>query len=266
MIESDQVKELAADLWQAEQTGEWTTSLSTRYPDADIHDAYAVGLAVRDLKVAAGRSVRGHKIGLTSKAMRDMTGATEPDYGLIYDDWFIPEGSIIDHSVMNRPMVEVELAFVMKSRLAGPSVNAADVIRATDFVLPALEIVDMRITKPGTNMLIDSISDGAWCGKIVLGGNPIKLNDIDPRRISASLSINGEIVESGSATAVMANPINAIAWLANTLHQFGMAMEPGDVVLSGSFIRAIPFGAGTTIAAQFDTLGEVTLATAPVEG
>lgn len=263
MLTSDQVKELAGDLWKAEQTREWTTSLSTRYPDAGIKDAYAVGLAVRDLKLAAGRSVRGHKIGLTSKAMRDMTGATEPDYGLIYDDWFVPEGSIIDRSTLNRPLVEVELAFVMKTRLSGPSVNAADVIRATDFVLPALEIVDMRIGKPGPNMLVDSISDGAWCGKVVLGGNPRRLTDIDPRRVSASLSINGEIVESGSATAVMANPINAIAWLANTLHQFEMVLEPGDVVLSGSFVKAIPFGAGDTLLAQFDPLGEVIVSTAP---
>lgn len=263
MLTNKQIEELAADLWKAEQTHEWTTSLSTRQPGADINDAYAVGLAVRDLKVAAGRSVRGHKIGLTSKAMRDMTGATEPDYGLIYDDWFVPEGSVIDRSAMNRPLVEVELAFVMKSRLSGPFVNAADVIRATDFVLPALEIVDMRIQKPGPNMLIDSISDGAWCGKVVLGGNPCKLTDIDPRRISASLTINGQIVESGSATAVMSNPVNAVAWLANTLFKFGMVMEAGDVVLSGSFVRAIPFGAGDTLLAQFDTLGEVMLSTAP---
>lgn len=262
MLTQDQVSEVAAALWHAEQTGEWTSSLTTCYPDADIADAYAVGLAVRDLKVAAGRAVRGHKIGLTSKAMRDMTGATEPDYGLIYDDWFVPEGSTIVRAEMNRPLVEVELAFVMKERLAGPSINAADVIRATDFVLPALEIVDMRFQKPGPSMLVDSISDGAMCGKVVLGGNPARLNDIDPRRVSASLSINGEIVESGSAAAVMANPINAVAWLANTLHQFDMAMEPGDVILSGSFVKAIPINAGDTLLAQYDDLGEVALSVA----
>lgn len=262
MLTKAQIDEVAADLWHAEQTGEWTASLTTRYPDADISDAYAVGLGVRDLKVAAGRSVKGHKIGLTSKAMRDMVGATEPDYGLIYDDWFVPEGSTIERSSMNRPLVEVELAFIMKHRLEGPSVNAADVIRATDFVLPALEIVDMRFQKSGASLLVDSIADGAMCGKVVLGGNPVELKGFDPRRVSASLSINGQIVESGSASAVMANPINAVAWLANTLHKFDMAMEPGDVILSGSFVRAIPFDAGDSLCAQYDQLGEVMISIA----
>lgn len=259
MLDEKQVRTLAESLWHAEQTGEWAESVTTLYPDADIQDAYAVGIAVRDLKLAAGRSVRGHKIGLTSKAMRDMTGATEPDYGFMYDDMFVLEGATVRRESFNRPLVEVEIAFVMGSRLSGTNVNAADVIRATDFILPALEIVDNRYRKLGPNMLVDSIADAAMCGKVVLGGNPKRLTDLDVRRVSGSLSINGQIVESGSATAVMANPINAVVWLANTLHQFGTAIEPGDVILSGSFVKAIPFDAGDTLVALFDPLGEVTL-------
>ena len=203
--------------------------------------------------------MKGHKVGLTSKAMRTLTGASEPDYGFMFDNWFVPEGSRVSRSKMNRPLVEVELAFVLKGPLRGPSVNAADVIRATDFVLPALEIVDSRYNGRGKKMLVDSISDAAACGLVVLGGRPMTLTDIDVRRVSASLLINGDTMESGSAQAVMGNPINAVAWLANKLHEFGVSMEPGNVILSGSFIKAIPFEAGDSIVALFDQLGEVTL-------
>lgn len=259
MLNEAEVRWVAADIWRAEQTREWTDPPSSRFADITVEDAYAIGMAVRDLKIAAGRTVRGHKVGLTSKAMRDMTGATEPDYGFIYDDWFVLEGGTVRRDHMNRPLVEVELAFVMKDELRGPSVNVADVIRATDFVLPALEIVDQRYSKRGPNMLVDSIADTAWCGGVVLGANPVRLADLDIRRISASLSINGRIVETGSAVAVMSNPVNAVAWLANTLHGFGISMRPGDVILSGSFIRAVPFDAGDSLLALFDSLGEVTL-------
>jgi 2-keto-4-pentenoate hydratase len=259
MLSNDEIKEAAHALWRAEQTRDWTEPVSNRYPNADVADAYRIGLAVRDLKVSAGRSVKGHKIGLTSKAMRSLTGATEPDYGFIFDNWFELEGSSVERSAMNRPLVEVELAFVMGQELKGPSINAADVIRATDFILPALEIVDGRYKGRGNNMLVDSVSDAATCGFVVLGGNPVKLTDVDVRRLSASLSINGQIMESGSASAVMGNPINAVVWLANKLHEFGVAMQPGDVILSGSFVKAIPFDAGDTILALYDQLGEVTL-------
>jgi 2-keto-4-pentenoate hydratase len=259
MLNDQQIQQAADSLWQAELTREWTEPLSVRFPEADVADAYRVGLAVRDLKLAAGRTVKGHKIGLTSKAMRDMFSATEPDYGFIFDNWFQLEGSSVQRSAMNRPLVEVELAFVMGQELKGPSINAADVIRATDFILPALEIVDGRYKGRGNNMLVDSISDAATCGFVVLGGNPVKLTDVDVRRLSASLSINGQIMESGSASAVMGNPINAVVWLANKLHEFGVAMQPGDVILSGSFVKAIPFEVGDTILALYDQLGEVTL-------
>lgn len=262
MLKDSQVLEAAQALWHAEQTREWTDPLSVRFPGADIADAYRVSLAVRDLKLAAGRSVKGHKIGLTSKPMRDLTGATEPDYGFIFDNWFVAEGATVRRSEMNRPLVEVELAFVMGKALEGPSVNAADVIRATDFVLPALEIIDSRHKGRGANMLVDSISDAATCGFVVLGGNPVRLTDVDLRRVSASLTINGQIMETGTASAVMSNPINAVVWLANKLSEFGVSMQPGDVILSGSFVKAIPFGAGDTLVALYDQLGEIVLSVA----
>jgi 2-oxo-hept-3-ene-1,7-dioate hydratase/2-keto-4-pentenoate hydratase len=258
MLTDEQVGEAAAALYRAEVDNAPITPISETYPDADIDDAYRISTAVTKLKVDAGRIVKGHKIGLTSKAMRELTGATEPDYGTMFDDWFVLEGSTVARHRMNRPLVEVELAFVLREPLAGPGVNAVDVIRATDFVLPCIEIVDTRQKARGPNMLIDSISDAAACGLVVLGGRPARLTDLDIRRVGASLSINGTIEQSGVASAVMGNPINAVAWLANKLHEFGVVPEPGHVILSGSFIKAIPFESGDTVVALFDRLGEVT--------
>lgn len=257
LTESD-IAAAAQALFQAELDNQPIRPISETYPSADIHDAYRISQAVTDLKLAAGRVIKGHKIGLTSKAMRTLTNATEPDYGTLFDDWFVLEGSIVPRSTMNRPLVEVEVAFVLKSVLPAGVVTAADVIRATDFVLPCIEIVDTRQLGRGPNTLIDSIADAAACGLVILGANPAKLDDIDVRNIGASLSINGDIEESGLARAVMGNPINAVVWLVNKLHEYGVAPEPGHTILSGSFIKAIPFKPGDTVEALFNGLGEVT--------
>jgi 2-keto-4-pentenoate hydratase len=258
MLTNDQVAAAAAALFQAEADNEPITPISEQYPDADVEDAYRISTAVTELKLKAGRLVKGHKIGLTSKAMRSLTGATEPDYGTMFDDWFLLEGSTVPRSTMNRPLVEVELAFVLRDGLPGPGVNAADVIRATDFVLPCIEIVDTRQQGRGPKPLVDSIADAAACGRVILGGRPARLTDLDIRRVGATLSINGSVEESGVAGAVMGNPINAVAWLANKLHEYGVTPEAGHVILSGSFIKAIPFQVGDTVVALFDPLGEVT--------
>ncbi|MGZ4764417.1 MAG: 2-keto-4-pentenoate hydratase, partial [Ilumatobacteraceae bacterium] len=214
-LSDSDVATAAQALFQAELDNIPITPISSTYPNADVDDAYRISQAVTDLKVAAGRVIKGHKIGLTSKAMRVLTNATEPDYGTMFDNWFVMEGSVVPRSTMNRPLVEVELAFVLKEPLQGPAITIADVIRATDFVLPSIEIVDTRQAGRGPNTLIDSISDAAACGLVILGANPTKLNDIDVRNVGATLSINGDIEESGMARAVMGNPINAVAWLAN---------------------------------------------------
>jgi 2-keto-4-pentenoate hydratase len=258
MLPDQQIVDAAQALYQAELDGTLTTPISAMYANADVDDAYRIAMAVTALKVAAGRIVKGHKIGLTSKAMRSLSGATEPDYGTLFDDWFVLEGGTVPRSTMNDPLVEVELAFVLGAPLVGPRANAVDVIRATDFVLPCIEIVDTRQQGRGPNRLVDSIADAAACGRVVLGGCPARLTDIDVRRIGASLSINGSIEQSGVASAVMGNPINAVAWLANKLHEFEVEPAAGHVILSGSFIRAVPFGAGDTVVALFDRLGEVT--------
>ena len=258
MLTDEDVAAAATALYQAELDNVPTTPISETYPDADVDDAYRISMAVTERKVKAGRIVKGHKIGLTSKAMRSLTGATEPDYGTLFDNWFVLEGGPVPRSLMNEPLVEIELAFVLAAPLVGPGVNAVDVIRATEFVLPCIEVVDTRQRGRGPNRLVDSIADAAACGRVVLGGCPARLTDVDIRRIGASLSINGSVEQSGVASAVMGNPINAVAWLANKLHEFGVKPQAGHVILSGSFIRAVPFVAGDYVVALFDRLGEVT--------
>jgi 2-keto-4-pentenoate hydratase len=253
----DQHREAAAALVEAELTRVWTTPVTLAYEGADIEDAYAIGQYVTEAKVAAGRVVKGHKVGLTSKAMRSTTGATEPDYGTIFDNWFLDEGTQVSMAMMNRPLVEIELVFVLKDRLGGPSVNPIDVIRATDFILPAVEVVDSRFSERGLPGVVDSIADAASCGFIMVGGNPRQLNQLDIRHVAGALYKNGEIEESGTAAAVMGNPLNSVAWLARKLHEFGVDMEAGHTVLSGSFIRAHPIAVGDSFVADFGPLGQI---------
>lgn len=255
----DQRREAARGLIHAETTREWLEPVTFTYEGADIADAYAIGQMVTDAKVAAGRTIKGHKVGLTSKAMRSTTGATEPDYGTIFDNWFRDEGTQVSMSTLNRPMIEIELVFVLKGDLGGPSVNAMDVLAATDFVLPAIELVDSRFTSRGKPGVVDSISDAASCGFIMVGGNPAQLADIDIRHVGGALYKNGVVEESGTAAAVMGNPINSVAWLARKLDEFGVHMEAGHSILSGSFIRAHPVEAGDTFVADFGSLGQISL-------
>ncbi len=257
MLTSKQLETSAEALYQAELTATPIEPISVTHEDATVEDAYAIAQLVTAKKVAGGRQIKGQKVGLTSKAMRGALRAFEPDYGTLFDNWFVDEGSIIPASRLNRPLVECEMTFVMKETLTGADVNAADVIRATDFVLPSIEIVDNRYNGRGSNGLVDSIADAASCGLVILGGNPVRLTDIDIRHVSASLAKNGEIEVSGMAAAVMGNPINSMAWLARKLHEFGVALEAGQVVLSGSFVAAVPFGAGDTFTADFGALGQI---------
>jgi 2-keto-4-pentenoate hydratase len=253
----EQRRQAADDLVNAELTRNWMDPITVTYAGADVEDAYAIGQMVTDQKVANGRVIKGHKVGLTSKAMRSTTGATEPDYGTLFDNWFLDEGSKVSMSTMNRPLVEVEIVFVLKEDLGGPDVNAIDVIRATDFILPAIEVVDSRFVRSNATGVVDSIADAASCGFVMVAGNPVALTDVDIRHVGGALYINGELEESGMASAVMGNPINSVAWLARKLNEFGVTMQAGHSILSGSFIRARSFGVGDAIVADFGPLGQI---------
>lgn len=254
----------AGALFAAERDRVWIDPLTVTYPGIDIEDAYRISMLVTDRKVQAGRRVVGHKIGLTSAAMRELVGVDEPDYGTLFDDWIVPESSSIAHDRLNLARVEIELAFVLGSPLDMAQPTAADVIRATDFVLPAIEIVDSRFAERGT--VVDSIADAATCGGVVLGSQPRRLTDIDVRDVAGSLEVNGDVVEQGRSSASMGSPINAVAWLAAKLHEFGVVLGPGHIVLSGSFIRAPWISAGDELVARFEGCGSVAVSIGPEGG
>ena len=184
--------------------------------------------------------------------MQEMAGASEPDFSAMTDDMFLPESTPIDSTRLIRPLIEMEIAFVIGSKLEGPGVLPADVVRATDFVLPAIEIVDFRVELGPGFGIVDTIADLAACGAAVLGADPRRLDQIDIRRVRSTLSRNGTIEQEGEASAVLGNPVTAVAWLANKLAEFGIAFSPGDVILTGSFIRAVQVSAGDEIVCEFD--------------
>lgn len=256
---SDQTRrEIAAEIYRCFKERDQIPLLSSRYPDIEMEDAYRIQEHVVESFKSIGHRVKGYKIGLTSKPMQEMAKSTEPDYSAILDHMFHAEAGESPRSDWSQPLVEIELAFVMKERLEGPGINVAEVIRATDFVIPSIEIVDFRVAYgPGMDVR-DTIADLAAVGGVILGGNPVDLRQIDVRDIGGSLIINGEVREEGSSSAVLGNPLNAVAWLANKLSEFGVAFEPGDVILSGSFIRALPVNAGDEVIARFDNgLGDI---------
>lgn len=258
MLEASTRAKIVEDLFGVYRDRRPMGLISKAYPGIEVEDAYRIQEAFVARRVAAGARIKGYKVGLTSKPMQDMAGSSEPDFSAMTDDLFIPEATPTPLARFFDPMVEIEIAFVMKDTLAGPGVMAVDVVRATDFVLPAIEIVDFRIARaPGLN-IIDTVADLAACGAAVLGANPRRLDAIDVRRVKGEILRNGVVEQAGEASAVLGNPVTAVAWLANKLGQLGVSFRPGDVVLTGSFVRAIPVKAGDEILCRFDQgLGDV---------
>lgn len=258
MLDADTRSQILADIIETYRTRTPLPLLTQTYPAIEIEDAYAIQEAFVAQQVAAGRTIKGYKVGLTSKAMQEMSGSTEPDFSAMTDDLFLPEDTPLEYARFFRPMIEIEVAFVMKSTLKGPGILPVDVIRATDFILPSIEIVDFRVG-PGPGMtVVDTVADLAACGAAVLGANPRRLDQVDLRTLQGEMIINGEVAQAGLAAAVLGNPVTSVAWLANKLGEFGVTFEPGHTVLTGSFVRAMPVKAGDEVIARFDQgLGDV---------
>lgn len=230
--------------------------LTDMWPGMDVVDAYEIQLANIRRRVEAGATIRGHKVGLSSRAMQQMMGVDEPDYGHLLHEMFHFEGFEIEAGRYCYPRVEVEVGFVLGDRLQGPDCTVADVLRATEYVVPAIELIDSRI-QDWRIKLPDTIADNASSAGVILGGNPTRLHDVDVRLLGAVLKLNGRIVETGTAGAVLGNPVTAVAWLANKVHGFGVTLEPGHVVLPGSCTRAVDVAPGDVVDVEFDTLGGV---------
>ena len=254
LSESDR-KKAAELLVTAETERKPVVQLSKTWPDITIEDAYAIqGLVVKH-KVAGGAKVIGHKIGLTSKAMQQSSQIDEPDYGHLFDYMMLGDGAKVEHAKYCVPRVELELAFVLGKRLKGPGVGLLDVLRATEYVVPSIEIIDARVQNP--RKIFDTVSDNAAAAGIVTGGRPVGPNEVDLRWVGGIMYRNSEIEETGLAAGVLGHPAMGIAWLANKVGRFDVALEPGHIMLSGSFIRPVWANKGDTLHADFGPLGSV---------
>jgi 2-oxo-hept-3-ene-1,7-dioate hydratase len=248
----------AADiLMAAQKERKQAVQLTTTFPAITIEDSYAISTEVANRKIAAGARLIGHKVGLTSKAMQRSSMIDEPDFGFILDDQMIADGAEVKHSDYCKPRVEVELAFVMGKRLLGPGVGLADVLRATEYVIPAIEIVDARIQDQ--RKIFDTVADNGAAAGIALGGRPVGPLDVDLRWVGGIMYRNSEIEETGLAAGVLGHPALGVAWLANKLGSVGTALEPGHLVLAGSFTRVVFAQKGDTLHADFGSLGGIAI-------
>jgi 2-oxo-hept-3-ene-1,7-dioate hydratase len=252
----------AADLLAAEKTGQQIGLLTKAHPEMGMDDAYAVQNEIYRAKLAAGRSVIGWKIGLTSKAMQYALNIDIPDSGILFDDMAFDHGATVPAGRFIQPRIEAEIAFVLKAPLGGADVTREDVIDATDYVAPSIEILDTRILRADpqtgdTRKVFDTISDNAANAGIVLGPQKHAIDAFDLRWVGAITSRNGDVEETGLGAGVLNDPIESVVWLARRMAQYGQSIEPGHIILSGSFIRPIECPSGTQIHADFGPFGAV---------
>lgn len=252
----------AADLLEAEANCAQIGFLTKQYPEMDMDDAYAVQKAIYRAKLAQGRHVVGWKIGLTSKAMQYALNIDIPDSGILFDDMVFDCGGTVPKGRFIQPRIETEIAFVMNSSLGGADVSRADVIAATDYVAPAIEILDTRIERLDkatgmTRKVFDTISDNAANAGVVLGHERHSIEAFDLRWVGAITTRNDEVEETGLGAGVLGDPIESIVWLARRMAQYGQHIEPGQIILSGSFIRPIECPPQAHIHADFGAFGSV---------
>lgn len=259
----DDITRAAADLFAADHLGQQMGLLSRRHPEMTMDDAYAVQSALVAQKLAAGRRKIGWKIGLTSRAMQDALKIDTPDSGVLLDDMAFDTGSTIPKNRFIQPRIEAEIAFVMKAPIKG-TVTRDDIIAATDYVCPSLEILDTRILRADpdtgqTRTIVDTISDNAANAGVVLGTDR-HTPDADLRWTGAIVTRNGTVEETGLGAGVLNDPVTSVLWLAQRMEQYGQQIEAGDIVLSGSFIRPVECPPGTKIDADFGPFGHVSIA------
>jgi len=248
-------KKCVETLLNAEKEKKQAVQLSVTYPHISIEDSYAISTAVAQHRIKAGARLIGHKVGLTSKAMQASSQINEPDYGHLLDYMMIADGAKVPHANYCVPRVEIELAFILGKPLKGPGIGLTDVLRATEYVVPAMEIVDARIVNP--RKIFDTVADNGAAAGIVVGGRPIGPMEMDLRWAGGIMYRNSEIEETGLAAGVLGHPALGVAWLANKLGQHGVALETGHLVLAGSFTRVVFANKGDTLHGDFGPLGGI---------
>ncbi len=261
-LNPETIEALALELYHARKNRAQVRHFSRRHPEMTVTDGYAVQRAWVRRELADGRRILGRKIGLTSRAMQLSSQIDEPDYAPLMDDMFFAQGGDIPVERFIAPRVEVELAFVLGKPLRGPGVTLVQVLAATEYVVPALEIIDARIEQFDRETKVmrkvtDTISDFAANAGIVMGGRPVKPDAVDLRWVGAMLFKNGVVEETGLAAGVLNHPATGVAWLADKIAPHDEQLNAGDVVLAGSFTRPTPAVRGDTLHADYGPLGTV---------
>jgi len=254
MMEDSLLQQLGEELYEAWKGCRMIEPLTARHPGLTIEAAYRIQQHFLERRLAAGERVVGKKIGVTSKAVMNMLGVYQPDFGYLLDGMVYNEGEAIPAETLIQPKAEGEIAFLLKRDLRGPGVTAADVLSATEAVMACFEIVDSRI-RDWKIKIQDTVADNASCGVFVLGDQLV-----DPRRVDLStcgmvLEKNGEIVATGAGAAALGAPANAVAWLANTLGRLGVSLETGEIILSGSLAAMVPVRAGEHLSVTIGGIG-----------
>jgi len=257
-----EIQDEAQRLDTAERNRQQVNATTVTYPDMTIQDAYHIQQAWMGIKQESGRKVVGHKIGLTSRVMQKNMGIDEPDFGCLLDDMVFEEGSTIPAAAFLDPKIEVELAFILKDKLEGKDLSVEAVLNATEYIVPALELIAARTFRldPSTGYrrtVRDTISDNAANAGIILGHTKTKPRDLDLRWIGAMMMRNDIIEESGVSGAVLNHPAKGISWLASKYADFNLSLEPGQIVLAGSFTRPIDVRPGDNFFVDFNQLGSI---------
>jgi len=264
MLNPQQISEAADALYQAESKRQQIDPVTLSHPEMDMDDAYAIQSSWVNRKIENGRKVIGYKIGLTSRAMQRVMKIDTPDYGVLLDDMLFDDGANLETAAFLDPQIEVELAFVLKDRLFGEDLTVEQVMDATDYVIPAFELIAARSFRihpetAYTRTVFDTISDNAANAGIIMGGRKVKPGETDLRWAGAIVKLNGVIEQTGLAAAVLDHPANGICWIAKRFAAHGIALEPGQVLLSGSFTAPIKVKAGDKVTAEYGSLGDISV-------
>ncbi|MED0986967.1 2-keto-4-pentenoate hydratase [Bacillus paramycoides] len=252
------IKELADELIQAENSCVGITPFTERYSNLSVLDAYNIQLKVIERKLKSGRSIIGKKIGLTSVAMQQMLGVDEPDYGHLLDDMKIENGSEISIDSFVSPKIEAEIGFVLAEDLSGPNITYVDVLMATKYVVPTLEIIDSRIAD-WKIQLADTVADNGSSAKVVVGDTFSSIDKVDLRTTGMTLYKNNCLIATGAGAAALGHPAQAVAWLANKLHEFNIGLKAGELILPGALSGAVAVNSKDSIQADFGSLGSVSV-------
>ena len=258
-MEETRINELGDELFQALSDRQMIDPLTEREPDITIEDAYHISLRMVDRRVEAGESIIGKKIGVTSKAVQNMLNVHQPDFGYLTDRMVFGNGDEMPVSeLLIQPRAEGEIAFMLKRDLFGPGISNADVLRATEAVIPCFEIVDSRI-RDWKIKIQDTVADNASCGLFVLGDNAVDPRKVDLATAGMVVEKNGELLSTGAGAAALGSPVNCVAWLANTLGRFGIPLKAGEVILSGSLVPLEPIQAGDSMRVDIGGIGSASV-------